>query len=173
MQVSVFVDVRELSEKPQMSSPLPSIVRLHALDECISRNGNAREISLKTAIRQGKVVGDGRISLDANVEQEREFTAFVPSLRQSDLCGIELDKIERQVIEGRPDLIDHLSSQNCDTGRRLLQEIKFFCAIRLSGNTTRLTCGVIPNEESYRLDMYRCPDEFKMGRFEASNHASE
>src|ERR1019366_7469984 len=48
VSVSMLVDIRQPADDPKdVMDTGPSVIRLHALDECISRFGNTRKILLK------------------------------------------------------------------------------------------------------------------------------
>ena len=106
IQVSVFVDARQYSESPEciqgtQDNQRSSVVRLQTLDECKNLWGDARKLSLKETTRQGKIMGDGRIALCGDINQQREFALSFPMLGEDNLTGIQLDEIEYQVIQGR------------------------------------------------------------------------
>ena len=104
IKMAVFVDVREMGQPSQDfrgadSSRASTVVRLNTLDECKRRFGNIRELTLKT-VEHRRLLG--------NLDKKRETTLLLPVGREGSSDSIELDEIERQVIQG-------------GTGRALLQ----------------------------------------------------
>lgn len=177
VQVSVFVDVREFLDDFQCvnnSEPARTvdIVRLYALDECVRRNGNPRQIS-KEPTRKGKSIGNGRFSFSCggNVNQEGELAVLAPSFWQDHSSGIQLDQIECQVVEGRAELIENFASDNRDFGGRVAENTNLLFAIRLRDDFARITSGISPNAFFDNLDMFRCPGEFETDGFRDGSHA--
>jgi len=105
IQVSVLVDVRELSQKPKLIGRIPTIIRLQTLDECKRLLGNTRKGLPKVVEWQRKVTRAGRISCSGDLSQEGKLATPNPVSGQLDCVRIKLDEIECQVIECRPDLI--------------------------------------------------------------------
>ena len=153
VQMTVFVDVREFSQQPQMSRnvPLgrviPSVVRLYRLDECKSRWGNARK-------NPGEIFLTERSPLAGpDPCPEGELAVFEPFGVDLGDSRIQLDEIEYKVVKSRPDLINDLTGQNGDFGRRSLPNIEIFLAIRLRDDLIRLTSGVSGVGKFDRLDI--------------------
>ena len=73
-----------------------------------------------------------------------------------------LDQIESEVIEGRPDLINGFTCNDGNVVGRTLGKLKIVAAVRLWDNSIRLTFCVVENEIAYSVNVFRCPDEFKI-----------
>src|SRR5258708_1088280 len=110
--------------------PRPTMVWLQTLDECKRSLGDSRKLGVE-AIKNGVLGGGNRQG------KQRTFLQFGG---QHDTNGIELDEVERQVINGRPELIDNFASQNGNVERRLNQEINCFFSVRIRDDFVR-TCG--------------------------------
>ena len=161
VRVSVLVNVREICEESQVSTDSPTTVRLHSLDECKRLFGNPRQ-----GVREA-VIGRGFLG---HIEPQREKTALLPVGGELDVSTIHLDEVERQVIHDGSQLIDNLSSKNGDLRGRFLSNAYLVCAMRLRGDSMRITASVSSNVLSYGFDMFRCPDEFELRGFNAIEH---
>src|SRR5262249_43983075 len=113
VKVTVLVNVRQFREKPEnvanSEQSIPSVVRLHPLNECKRWLSNAGKDVFKTVV-------NGRIL--RSVDPQGEATVLFPVNRQGDTGRIEFDEIESQIIERGSDLIKDFSSQDADFGRR-------------------------------------------------------
>ena len=70
--------------------------------------------------------------------------------------------IERQVIEGRPQLIERFACKNRNVIVRGFPEVHCFFALRVRDGFLRLTAGVSANALLDSVDVFRCPDEFEV-----------
>jgi hypothetical protein len=166
IEVSVLVDVREISEQPEhIAGPIISVIRLHGLDECKRLFGNPRKDVRETVVGRG-FLGD--------LEPQREETVLFPIGGELDVSGVKLDKIERQVIDGRSQLIQDLSRQDGDFRRGCSAHAYLLFAVRLRGSFVRVTSSVVWRRGflvSYGFDMFRHPSEFEVGGVDTGEHA--
>lgn len=157
VQVSVFVDVRQLFDDPQHVACIHSIVRLNRLDECERVIGNPWKRSGKIVVLQGESEGYRRIPGCRNIQEQGKFASPLPFSGQLDVAHVELDQIEREVIEGRFDLIDCFTRQEGDVGiGNVATQIDCGFAIRMRDNSSRSSVGVSPSARLDSLDMYFC-----------------
>ena len=107
IKVSMFVDVRERCEGTEDVTYIPSIVRLNGLDECKCLNGDVRQASGESRLRQW-----GRFS---GVE-------FVPEGEKAMFEGlgvarITLDEVECEMVESRPQEVGRPPKEEAKEGQ--------------------------------------------------------
>lgn len=150
----MLVKVGEISEESQVVSQCSTTVWLCRLDECKRRFGNPGKDMRETVVDRG---------LLENVQPQREKARIPPIGGEWAARMIELDQIERQVIQRRPDLVNNFSGENGDAEWRFLPDAYPICAVRQRDNCVRVTARVSSNLLSYPFDMFRRPDEFELG----------
>ena len=161
IQVTVFVDVREFGKQSEGIGSSQTMVRLHTLDECKRRFGNTRK-----DVREAVV---SRCFL-WNPQPEGEKTILFPVSGQGDSAWVDFDEIERQVIYGRPELIDNLSNENGNVRPWLASDIDCFFAVRFGEEGVRACSGISPNALLKSVEVYLCPIDFENGGLDATNH---
>lgn len=168
IQASMFVDVREEAQHPEKLMPaMRSIVRLQTLDECKRRFGNAIGNRALAKITPG----DGRDfrGITGRIETKRELQSF------GDLVGhganpIPFDKIEKHMIERRPELVEDFASNHGEFNRRVLDGLQCWYAIRLSDYSVRLTAAVFGDAIFQGLTLLQCPEDFCLSGLPTSSH---
>ena len=171
VQISMFVDVREFGKKTEkIADGGISVVRLNTLNECKRLCGNIRKLPGEYVVRSRESMRDWGLSLGWNSHIKRELSARIPAKRKRLTAHIALDQFERQVIEGRPHLVNHFSGQNTNFSRGRLGNIKLLFALRFRDDFVRLTSGVNSDATLYSSEVFRSPDELKFRRFNASDH---
>jgi hypothetical protein len=165
--MSVFVDIRQRGEPSQPDIGLESIVRLQSLDECKRFSGNTRKVLRETFIGTW-----GESTSFGESASEGELTPFLPISGEDCPIRIELDQIERQVIECRPDLIYDFASKDGDVGAGLP---KLYCAflVRLRNDGTRLISGICEDGALDSADLFRSPDEFYFSGLDSREHSRD
>lgn len=161
VKVSVLVDVREVGEKSQHVSRAVTSVRLHSFNECKCLFGNPRKNMLE------RIVGRGFLGI---VEPQREKAVLLPIYGELDVSDIELDQIERQVVDSRSQLIQSLARQDGDFWGRNLAHCYFLFAVRLRGSCVRITSRVVGDVLPDGFDVIRYPSEFKVGGINTIEH---
>lgn len=172
MQISMFVDIREYGESPQLGRTIPTVIRLQTLDECERCLTDTGKRIDEVVVGQRKIVRNRRIPFSGYFSEQGELTAFLPPGWKLDTASVMLDEIERQVIQGRPHLVEGFSSEDGDIGIRRFGEMQLRLAVRLQGNSSRLCAEIFPNGIVDSINMFRCPDEFKFCGFQTANHSS-
>ena len=154
VEVSVFVDVREFGQDPQVKSRGVVIVGLQPLNECKHRCGDARQTPRELTLRERRsmVLGDSA--------SKGELTMFSPVGINGGNCGIPLDKLECKMIQGGSNLVECITSEDGNTNRRLLGDTGYGFAVRIADGFVRLSGGVFGDCTLDSLNVYRCPDEF-------------
>jgi len=171
VKATMLVDVREFTQHPkQLRSRIPSVIRLQTLDKCICFIGNPLEQLL---LREQDVFWNGRTVSSGTGVQKREL-AFPRNLFRHRFSIVPFDKLEKQVIERRPELIKHFASKERNVGRRLSNDAQCFFAIRISDNFVRLTSCVFGDASLDQLAMIECPRKFPTsGLNREAAHAKE
>jgi hypothetical protein len=172
VEMSVFVNVREMMKPTQSYVRLNSVIRLHTLDECVSLFGNPRQV-LKIAEGQGQLLSNGRISSCGNFGDQGKSTSLEPCVGEPHSFGVEVDEFERQVIECRPQLIDCFPGENGDFQRGFVSKLYGAFTVGLSGNSTRLISGICEHAVLDSVDMFLCPEDFPSSRVETASHKAE
>ncbi len=160
IQASVLVDVREVGKKAQtIVDTSHPIVRLNTLDECKRRIGNPRK-------RTGEFALGKRCFLSEfeRLSPQGELTMLFPIGIDGRNERITLDQIECQIIQGRPHLINHLTSQKGNLNRRRCGNTQLLFAFRFVDDFVRISSGVSGFGSLDRLQVFLFPDEFKPGR---------
>ena len=166
VQMSVLVDVREISEKSQgIVGCSNAVVRLHTLNECKRRIGNPRKITLERFfVKRGRgVLGQAN--------PHGKLAVLLPVGVNGGNVRISLDEIEHKVIQGGSHLVNHLASQKRYFQRRRLGDIQLLFALRLFNDFVRFSSGVSGNALLDRLQVFRCPDEFNFRRSQPTGHS--
>jgi hypothetical protein len=165
VKVSVFVDVRQSTEKSQgiIDGTYP-IVRLHALDKCKYRIRNSGKSSGETTLRQRGMLSRPKFSAQGKIAMFKPFGVNTRNIR------IPLNDIEYQVVEGGSHLIDHFASENGNLARRVPGDSELFCFFALSlGELMGVTAGIQGNASFESLEMLSRPSQFTLGRIDAAN----
>jgi hypothetical protein len=131
------------------------VVRLNTLNECKRRFGNVRKTTLETVIDR-RLLG--------KINPERKTTVLLPFRRKGSSDLIELDEVERQVIQGGTELIECFPGDNRDINRGRFPHVRCFFALRISDDFVRLTASVSPAALLNDFDLLRYPEEFKSCR---------
>lgn len=158
IQVPMFVDVGECVEETEHEVRrlhIPSVIRLQSLDECKRSWGETRP-RLATKLVLGNMVSEPSGAASAN----RELDLVVGG--DGSFPVVHLDKIEKQVIQGGPNLIQQLSNENRNINGGLLFNYGCFFTVRLRDDFIRVVVGVFGDT---RVDFCRvvpCPDEFSL-----------
>ncbi|HZQ20961.1 MAG TPA: hypothetical protein VFA90_19885 [Terriglobales bacterium] len=164
IEVSVLVEIRELREPPQVPRfiPISGVVRLYSLDEFKNIVGNPGHFPLECTPRSwGNLWGK-------QMQREGAFSLPVPG----ELCPVGfIDETEREVIDGRPELINEFSDQNGEGKRWINQDAEsFFFSVRVVDNLIRLCSGVRGNAILDGAEMFRCPKQFEVDGFDYACH---
>jgi hypothetical protein len=171
IQVAVLVDVRQLGKETQeIADSGITVVRLNTLNECKRLCGNVRKLPGEYVVRSRESVRNWGLSLGRDSHVKRELSACIPTKRKRLAAHITLDQLERQVVEGRPHLVNHLPSKDADVSGRSLRNVQLLFALRLRDDFVRLASGVNGNATLYSSEVFRGPDELKFRRFNASDH---
>lgn len=161
VEMAVLVNVGEIGDQSHdLGSTFP-MVRLQSLNECKRGFGNPRQTTLKTVVHR-RLLG--------RVEPERKTAVILPITGQGNSERVELDQIESQIVEGGSKLIDDLSRNNGDIGRRLLENVHCLIAVRFRDDFVRLSCNVLTDDVLDEMKVFRCPTDFQRSGFESSEH---
>ncbi len=96
-----------------------------------------------------------------NCEPEGEITTLEPVSRKAGLSRIELDEVERQVVYGRPEMINNLSSENGNLGRGTDQKINCLFSVRILNDFIRVCSGGDSGNNTVDCaQVFGCPDKF-------------
>lgn len=161
VQVSVFVDVRQLCERSQDVTGISSVVRLYTLDEFKRLFGNSWQTPMKVVIGQWGSLANGRVALNGNLQQQGEVTSPNPVQRELDSSFIDLDEIECQMVESRFDLIDSFACENGNVEIGVRAKVQCGFAVRMRNNCARLTSGISHNAVFDCVDMRFGSREFE------------
>lgn len=174
VQVSVFVDVRQLGKKvKRIADEGVFVVRLHTLDECVRLCGNVRKSAFELSLRHREGIGSFQLSERRNFRKKRKLAILGPVVRERSSVLAMLDEIERQVIQGRSQLINHLPDQDGNFSRRRDRDIQLLFALRLSDDFVRLTSGINGNAFLNSSEVFLSPDELKFCRLDPVDHKAE
>jgi len=140
VKMFVLVDVRKLADDPKnIVSSWPTVVRLYTLDECISRFGNVRQGFVKDFLRDRDWVWNSGIAKSGNFEHERELAISLPSFGEGLAARIGLDEVEREVVEGRFELINNLPNDYEDVSGSPDKEVHRVFAVRILDDFIRVS----------------------------------
>jgi len=100
------------------------------------------------------------------LELQRKFAVPLPVEGQDGIACF--DETERQVIECRPHLVQGFTNGDSHIVRG---ERNLHCsfALRLHDDFVRFTSGISGNAVFDFLDVFRCPEEFELGRVDVAN----
>src|SRR5438874_10364008 len=115
------------------SSAASTLIRLNTFDKCKRRFGNVRKTALETVIER---------RLRWRINPERKTAVLLPLRRQRSSDSIELDEIERQVVQRGTKLIQHFSSHDRDAIGRSFPDVRCSLALRVRDDLVRLTASV-------------------------------
>ena len=164
LKVAVLVDVRENREHPhQVMEPLKTIVRLQTLDECICVNGNP-----VGQIERSKRNGRDTFIATRPFQEQGELSPRILLGEWADKCPP--DKIEKQVIQRRPELVKNLTEQYGNINGRLLGDLQFGCAVRLNDLFVRVSATVFGDGILNSLLVLHGPEDFSAGGFNSGKH---
>jgi hypothetical protein len=104
-------------------------------------------------VTKRQIARDRGIARSRNFEQEGKLTSPFPIEGQLDITGIQLDEIERQVIECRPELINSLTNQDSNSGRRVGGKVELLLSVRLFHDQVRVVSDVLGDALLDRLDV--------------------
>jgi len=164
VEVTVFVDIREFAEISKPQRRVPSIVRLHALDECKCLFGNTGKCVVKEVVGEGQLQSDGRIAFSGSIKQQRELAPLFPTRRELDAEAVQLDEIECQMVKRRSKLVDNLASDYRDIVVGSSGKVELSATLRL-GNGIRFGTLIVPQQDSDLIKMFRYPDDFELSGF--------
>jgi hypothetical protein len=159
IQMSMLVDVREYAQHPEKFMPVvPSIVRLQPLNECKCLMGN----TVWDDAFSEKASRDGRSSMgiSGGIQGQREHNP-VSHLVGDGAIPVPLDKIEKNVVERRPELIDDFASEYGNLDRGLLGDLQCWCTLRLGDFSIRVSAAIFGNALFDRLILFHCPNDFR------------
>ena len=157
IKAAMFVDIRELTQLPKnLGCRIPSVVRLQALNECMCTIGNPLKHGL---FSEQNVFWNGRTMTSGLLHQKRKLALTGNGVGQG-LPVIPFDKFEKQVIECRPELVNHFTSKEGDVSRGFSSDAQCFFAVRISNDLVRLTSCVFGNALIDELTMVECPGKF-------------
>jgi hypothetical protein len=169
VQMPVFVDVRQLREGPKdITCPL-SVVGLYRLDEIKRLFGDSRQSPAKAIVRQRGRLTNGRIT-DGRIEQEGKLATPLPVSGEFDSICVDLDEIERQVIESGFDLVNGFPRQNGNVEIRVCTKVECGFAVGMRDDFARLTGGVSHNAIPDCVDMHFGPDKLEGCRSDSCEH---
>jgi hypothetical protein len=159
VKASVLVDVGEL---PEMSKGVINgtevVVRLNLLDECKRLWRKPRKIE-EFGLRARRVLSP------LEGLPDRKFALLFPVELDDIRSGIRLDEIEHEVIQCRPQLIDHFASQQRNLGGRGLPKCELYCAFALRFGDHIRACGcVIGNATLDGFEVLSCPGDLQPRR---------
>lgn len=166
-QISVLISIAEFLEESEAVINLPDpIVRLHTLDECVRLCGNTRKF-FETSQRQR-----GRLS-DFEFSPQRKLATLLPLGGQIRPIRIELDEIEREMIQDRPQLIKDFADENGNVRRNGDGQIQCCFAITVHDYLRRILGNVGVGVRLDSLDLFWHPIEFGFnGTKEVAGHAT-
>jgi hypothetical protein len=108
-----------MSEKSQtITHGIRTVVRLHTLDNCERLVGNPGKFSGEF------ILGNRGRAAVRSFHPERELAVLGPFWVHGGDTPIQLNDIERQVIEGGSHLVDHFAGEDGDFSRRRLGNIQ-------------------------------------------------
>ena len=170
----MFVDVRDLDKEAKaITNDVVSIIRLNTLNKCKRLHGNVRKLPGEYVVRSWKRMRDSRFPMGRNSQIKRELGVLVPLVGKRLPARILFDQIERQMIEGRPHLVDHLSHQNTNLSGRRLRDVQPLFALRLRDDSVRLTSGISGDATLNSSEVFCSPDELNFRRFDATGHCDK
>lgn len=158
VQMSMLVDVREYAQHPEKLMPVVhSVIRLQSLNECECSIGYASRDNGFSERRSR----DGRspVGIAGGIEAQGKHKFFSRAIGNWS-APIPLDKIEKDVVERRPELIDDFASEYGNFDRRLLGDLQFWCALRLGDYGVRISATVFGNGILDRLVLFHCSKDF-------------
>lgn len=152
IQMSVFVDVRNLSQCSKNIGYTLSMIRLHALDKFKCIYGNAGQNTFKTIVNR----------FSTNVGPQGKKTMLFPIAREINLVRIELYEIERKVIEGRSELVDDLPYLDGNQGGRGLDDVDSLLAVWVVSDFIRFAGGIRSDAIIKRFEMLLRSEELNV-----------
>lgn len=157
IQMSMLVDVREYVQHPEECMPVVrSIVRLQPLNECKCLIGNtSRDAFSERASRDGR----SSLGIARGVKGQRELNVLSHFVGDGSI-PVPLDKIEKNVVERRPELIDDFASEYGNLDRGLLGDLQCWCTLRLGNFSIRVSAAIFGNALFDRLELFHCPNDF-------------
>jgi len=153
MEHPVLVAVREFMNKPEgvHISLIPTVIRLHSLDDCQRVFGNAPRQSIR--------VYSFKISNFLDEDGE------VQSIGTDSTGKRKIEQLPKQVIQSRPHVMQIIAYDDTEIWRRLFPNVqncpdKF--AIRFLDNFQGIAIEIFFDFLVEKAEMFLCPDEFEL-----------
>src|SRR5262249_11781406 len=145
---------------------LPSVIRLQALDECKRAVGDPIPGGADEDIARNRRLVAGRR------DARKWGLGWSLPIGRGKVSGplIPFDEFEKQVIERGSELVDKLSRDKRDLGRRRSQELYLLSALRLRDDFIRVTTGIVGDAHLDFFRMFKCPDDFPPRGVKGTRH---
>jgi hypothetical protein len=162
VQMSMLVDIRKYAQHPNEPMPIiPSVIWLQSLNDCKCFIRNAARDDLLAEVRSGN--GRDLCGVSRRIKTQGEFD-YSGDIFGDGATPVPLDKIEKDVIKCRPEMVDDFASNHRYLDGRGLCDLQCRIAIRMDDFSIRLAASVSGNAVFESLVLTHCSNDFCMSR---------